>query len=284
MNLSLCKMDFSERSLVKKNEGGITISNRSILYEAPDGSIHQVPVINICVMESTSEEGTSRNLTNRPDDEIAIKIVGLDDLFTKLHTTESTIEFLREIKLLKSSHLCDNCNIPMILRNYSSKDGKCFHCKACKKQSSIRDQSFFEKSKLPLHTIVKIMYMWSLGIQSFIVERLFPNISDKSIQDWFSFYRDICIKYYEHLPLRFEKTDVRCEVQLDESIFGKKRKYNKGKNFSRYWLFGISDQKNHKCHVQVVQDRSKETLEEIILSHQKPIQQSYLTDGLLILN
>jgi len=92
------------------------------------------------------------------------------------------------------------------------------------------------------------------------------NVSANTVQDWFSFCRDICIKHYEEEQVKFVSTDVNCEVQIDESIFGKKRKYHKGKTFSRFWVFGITDQKNHKCYIEVVQNRTQETLEDIIIS------------------
>ena len=38
--------------------------------------------------------------------------------------------------------------------------------------------------------------------------------------------------------------------------------------YRRYYLgFGISDQKNHQCHVKIAQDQSQYTLEKIIINH-----------------
>ena len=62
-------------------------------------------------------------------------------------------------------------------------------------------------------------------------------------------------------PIKFEiENGLEIELQIDESLLGKKRKYNKGKYFQQQWVFGISNQKKHKCFLQVVTERSKDTL------------------------
>ena len=63
----------------------------------------------------------------------------------------------------------------------------------------------------------------------------------------------------------FSSSEVKCEVQIDQSIVGKRRKYNsRGKSFNRHWNFGHL---NHKCHIEIVQDRPQSTLENIIINH-----------------
>ena len=81
-------------------------------------------------------------------------------------------------------------------------------------------------------------------------------------------------------PVQFESENVAVTTQIDESIFGKKQKYHKGKYFKRTWLFGISDQKQHKCYIEAVEKRDSETLEEIILQHVKPTTKATIvSDG-----
>ena len=47
-------------------------------------------------------------------------------------------------------------------------------------------------------------------------------------------------KYFDENPVYFDNDgDIEMEIQLDESIFGKACKFNKGKAFRRYWLFGL---------------------------------------------
>ena len=35
--------------------------------------------------------------------------------------------------------------------------------------------------------------------------------------------------------------DIKPVVEIDESMFGKKQKYMKGKKYKRYWLFGMAE-------------------------------------------
>ena len=114
------------------------------------------------------------------------------------------------------------------------------------------------------------MYLWSTGVPAFICHRQIPEVSRKTINDWYSFLRDICIRKFEEEPVRFNSDEVADEVQVDESLFGKKQKYHKGKSYQRSWFFGISDQQKHKCHIQYVSKRDATTLENIILKHVSP--------------
>ena len=48
---------------------------------------------------------------------------------------------------------------------------------------------------------------------------------------------------------------------------GKKRKYNRGAATNQYWVFGIASKKANKCHLEVIPDRKKTTLDNIISKH-----------------
>ena len=135
---------------------------------------------------------------------------------------------------------------------------------------SIRSKSFFEKTRLSLEDTLTILYFWSIGVPSFMTERIIPEVSDKSIQDWYSYCRDIAITHFQEHPVKFNSGRVTAELQIDESLLGKKQKYNKGKYFKREWLFGISDPAEHKVFVKMVEKRDRATLEDIIMDHVEP--------------
>ena len=59
-------------------------------------------------------------------------------------------------------------------------------------------------------------------------------------------------------------TDI---VELDESLFGKKRKYNRGAPTKRIWIFGLVERATRKTVFVPVNDRKKETLIPIIQKH-----------------
>ena len=60
-------------------------------------------------------------------------------------------------------------------------------------------------------------------------------------------------------PVKFESKELIAEWQINESIIGKKRKYHKGKNFKRFWVFGISSPSEHKIYIEFVESRDKPT-------------------------
>ena len=50
--------------------------------------------------------------------------------------------------------------------------------------------------------------------------------------------------------------------------------------FKQNWIVGISGSINHKCHVQMVEKRTREVLEDIVVSHFKPsIEVTIVSDG-----
>jgi IS1 family transposase len=63
--------------------------------------------------------------------------------------------------------------------------------------------------------------------------------------------------------------DVECgaNVELDESLFGKKCKYHKGKVHQRSWVFGIVERHSRNLVLEVVRKRDKATLMPIINEH-----------------
>ena len=58
-------------------------------------------------------------------------------------------------------------------------------------------------------------------------------------------------------------------VEIDESLFGKKQKYNRGKQTKKQWVFGLVEQKTRKTHFQCVTSRDRDTLFPIIAQHVK---------------
>ena len=94
-----------------------------------------------------------------------------------------------------------------------------------------------------------------MGVQSFVVEKMFSNVSKEEIQVRSSFCIYIYIYIYiwnreefENYPVIFFLSSVvKCEEQIYESVFGRRIKYHKGKTFKRYMSFDIFDQKNHNA-------------------------------------
>ena len=67
-------------------------------------------------------------------------------------------------------------------------------------------------------------------------------------------------------------------VEIDESLFGRKRKYNKGRYIPRQWVFGIVERGSRKTFFKVVNDRSSDTLVPLIRSWVTPGSTIYSDD------
>lgn len=56
-------------------------------------------------------------------------------------------------------------------------------------------------------------------------------------------------------------------IEIDESLFGKKRKYNVGKITRQCWVFGLTQRNTRKVFFTIVNRRTKKVLIPIIQKH-----------------
>ena len=102
-----------------------------------------------------------------------------------------------------------------------------FQCKSiiCRKQYSIRTNSFWFKSKLPLNVLIGISYFFAIG-SSFteLYKHSKGKISKPSIIQSFSYFRDLMTTYFVNNRVIFNN----CTVLVDETFIGSKRKYGRG--------------------------------------------------------
>ena len=74
----------------------------------------------------------------------------------------------------------------------------------------------------------------------------------------------VCMKYF------INETDIEPftgEVEIDESSFKKKSKYQRGRRYKNNWVFGITSRGTKKSRFFCVPDRKRETLLRIILAN-----------------
>ncbi|XP_035220542.1 uncharacterized protein LOC118193551, partial [Stegodyphus dumicola] len=85
--------------------------------------------------------------------------------------------------------------------------------------------------------------------------------TNKTVVDWRNFCREVC------MDVCVKKSEMiggpGMAVEIDESKFGK-RKYNRGRRVNGKWVFGGIERESGKCFSEVVEDRSRETLLEVI--------------------
>ena len=116
------------------------------------------------------------------------------DIF--LTTVEATIiAWLQQKNLIKISMTCSKCSSQC---RFLPKKGTFFwRCpmKGCQAVKSVRDGSFFSMSRLPLHTLLKLMYWWS--VQDKVSKAVKEcGVSKRVVVDWYNFCRDVCGQYF----------------------------------------------------------------------------------------
>ena len=108
--------------------------------------------------------------------------------------TEVVIDFLKERGLLASEKTCQRCDTEMRFSVKASLNDKfVWRCKrkGCKTNVSVRDGSFFTKSKLSLNKLLHCIYLWSLETP-IVSASTQLGVSEQTLVDQYNFLREVC--------------------------------------------------------------------------------------------
>lgn len=120
-----------------------------------------------------------------------------------------------------------------------------------------------------LSDYMTLVYMFAADIPPYLVERMVPNVSQVTILSVYGRLRKLCSEKVWAGLLLGEDANGSI-VEIDESYFGKSRKYNKGKVTQHIWVFGVVDSETGKLLLKCVPNRKKETLVPIMQKHVSP--------------
>lgn len=122
--------------------------------------------------------------------------------------------------------LKNRCTIAMRERKRSDiSDGVCWYCTNCKTTKSVRDLSFFAKSRIALKQWMIIMYWWA---------RQYPvgdcseeaEVDKNTAIDIYQWLREVCTtRLIQDPPIVLGGPGLT--VQIDESLFRHKPKVNR---------------------------------------------------------
>lgn len=96
------------------------------------------------------------------------------------------------------------------------------------------------------------------------IARLLPEISRKTIGLWFQKFRTVCCGAIQRTAIAMTGEVDNNIVEIDESLFGKKRKYNRGAPTRQCWVFGLVQRNSRKLVLEIVEDRRNSTLHPIL--------------------
>ena len=77
----------------------------------------------------------------------------------------------------------------------------------------------------------------------------------------------VCTKTLKEDPLILGGALSGNVIEIDESLFGKKRKYHRGSGNQKIWVFGATEKHTRKAFLQIVDRRDRKTLLPIIKEH-----------------
>ncbi len=184
--------------------------------------------------------------------------------------TTPVISYFKEVGLLTRELKCELCNMAMKWTKHSASiDKYCWKCqtKECPKyqsRKSVRTGSFFSKSNLKLQTWLHAMYLWCERTSVTHAYRQL-NISEKTVIDIYSFFREICSNHFVRNPVKLGGNGVI--VQIDESCFSHKPKHHRGRPpTTPLWIFGIVDTSTSPGvgYMEIVERRNEDILLPII--------------------
>ena len=83
-----------------------------------------------------------------------------------VHDTKSALQFMRERHLISDGVFCYTCVLWKTHKVYPDRkvDGYIWRCDVCYSKTSIRHGSFFSGQRLPLQTVMWILYLFAKNI------------------------------------------------------------------------------------------------------------------------
>jgi len=176
------------------------------------------------------------------------------------------LQYLVSLNLLNNSCECLSCasNMNLIMKK-KSLDGYFWKCNGCKKECSVRYDSYFDSCKKSFKLCFLFLYHWSNDMKQIeMVKEL--NIDKNTASDWCLDMRELCQYYFLSKDSQiggYNSDGTRKIVEIDESLFFR-RKYNRGRYKGSQWVFGGIERGTKKCFLVSVANRSRDTLMAII--------------------
>lgn len=177
------------------------------------------------------------------------------------------IDFLIREGILYSRNECEVCKRGKMKRYPSAP--KIWHCNyhGCRFKISVFLHSFFAKSKIPCHDLLRIGYKWLSGQRyTDILEQ--TKHSTVTVSTEVRFFRELVSSCLSEEDIVVGGPGV--VVEVDESKFGKV-KYGHGHRVDGVWVVGgVERTVERRIFLKAVPDRSAETLTAILRANIAP--------------
>ena len=143
-------------------------------------------------------------------------------------------------------------------------------CGTCNKRISLRDGSFFSKSKLTLQKWAILIYWWGKQYPVTVAADE-AQVTEASACQVYQWLREVCSTKLINTQIVLGSPNTI--VQIDESLFRHKPKYHRGRApQSEQWVFGLVDTSQSPAlgFMEIVPRRDAQALLPIIQAHVQP--------------
>ena len=189
-------------------------------------------------------------------------------------------QWLRDHHLIADLVRCEVCGKPCSLEDKQDRvSGKVWRCRQRQHQDypahdrsyTVTKHSFFKWTHFNIRDILLFMYMWLMHPSLKQVSNMSGIGYSVSSVNWANYMRDICRQFVH--DLYYENTEMlEGEIELDESFFGRRCKFNRGNPNPghKVWIFGMIERSTNRLILYPVDHRDEETLIKLIQRHVKP--------------
>ena len=189
-------------------------------------------------------------------------------------TEPNCMQFLFDMKILRTNHQCPDCLIPMTLRECPStkyREECCWQCR-CGRTISPRVGSILQRSRVTYGEFIKILAYFAEG-KSVSSAAQHANLAKDTVR---RFYLTIHERIAEDVTTRTKIGGPGTVVEVDESKFGK-RKYSRGRMVEGSWILGGIQRGSNHCFLTPCPGNSRN--EPTLL----PIIQQFILPGTTII-
>jgi len=186
-------------------------------------------------------------------------LMNLQWIEDQLSNEKDALEFIIEQKLIDNCQICQNFHEPVemiIIHDSHIKIKHIWRCPLCKKYKSLLNGSIFQDSKLPIKTVMKIIYAWSNSFSGKHASQEI-GVSEHTISSVYSEIEDACYQFITRED-REKVGGPGLSVEIDETLLTR-RKYNTGRLQEQIWVFGGICRENSAKFLEFVPNRNSDT-------------------------
>ena len=136
----------------------------------------------------------------------------------------------------------------------------------------------FQNVRVDLSDAALMLYGFALDYAVCEMQKMLPALAQTTIIRFFAKLRKILFDEMESIMMEDTIHGETQIVEIDESLFGKKQKNNRGCPTKRFWIFGMVQRETRKTYFTPVQDRTEDTLVSILKARVKPGSMIYHDD------